>query len=104
MALPRRIPIPTRPVGPIQLLSKAYFRKKVTARRSATMPTRFSQRPAMRVSRSSGAESPGGDRGWGAAAAGGCTGRGTPGDTALGIGGAVGAAGGRVVAGATGET
>lgn len=59
--------MPTRPVGPIQLLSKAYFKKKLTAKISATMATRFSQRPAMRDSRSSGAESPGGgDKGGGA--------------------------------------
>src|SRR2546425_6552663 len=42
----------TRPLGPIQLLSKAYFRKKVIALMMATMPMRFSQRPPIKVSKS----------------------------------------------------
>ncbi len=42
----------TRPLGPIQLLSKAYFRKKATAPMIATMPMRFIHRPPMSVSRS----------------------------------------------------
>jgi len=43
----------TRPAGPIQLLSKAYFRKKETPTRSARMPMRLNQRAPMVVSRSS---------------------------------------------------
>src|ERR1700730_9551489 len=52
MAAPSRTPIATRPLGPIQLLSNAYFKKKVTALIRATIPMRFSQRPPIRVSRS----------------------------------------------------
>src|SRR5260370_3538959 len=52
IAAPSRIPIATRPLGPIQLLSNAYFRKKVTALISARIPMRFSQRPPMSVSKS----------------------------------------------------
>jgi hypothetical protein len=47
------MPMATRPLGPIQLLSNAYFRKKVTARINAVMPIRFSQRPPTIVSQSS---------------------------------------------------
>jgi hypothetical protein len=35
---PKRIPIATRPEGPIQLLSNAYLRKKETATIKARMP------------------------------------------------------------------
>ena len=55
MAAPRRIPIATRPEGPIRLLSNAYLRKKETATIKARMPIRLSQRPAIRPSRSAGA-------------------------------------------------
>ena len=48
MAAPKRIPIATRPEGPIQLLSNAYFKKKDTATIKARMPIRLSQRPAIR--------------------------------------------------------
>src|SRR6202041_1171580 len=44
--LPASRPIPTRPRGPTQLLSNAYFRKNVTANSRARIPTEISQRPA----------------------------------------------------------
>src|ERR1700733_11249253 len=52
IAAPRNSPMATRPVGPIQLLSKAYFRKRQTATMSARMPSRLNQLPPIRDSRS----------------------------------------------------
>src|SRR2546430_6596073 len=61
IAPPRRIPIITRPDGPIQLLSNASFRKYEIATSNATIPMRLNQRPAMTVSRSAESESLGSD-------------------------------------------
>src|ERR1043166_9607245 len=55
MTAPSRIPMATRPVGPIQLLSNASFRKYETANRSATRPIRLNHFPAIRLSMSTGA-------------------------------------------------
>src|SRR5713101_8646259 len=52
MAMPARSPMATRPVGPIQLLSKANFRKYETPINTAVMPIRFSQCEPIRDSRS----------------------------------------------------
>src|SRR5579862_1603436 len=59
MAMPAIRPMVTRPAGPIQLLSKANFRKYEIPINSAVMPMRLSQCDPMRDSRS----------GWGAWAA-----------------------------------
>src|SRR5262249_38633453 len=56
MHAPSRMPIATRPVGPIHLLSKAYFTPREIAMRSATMPIRENHRPAIRFSMSMGAD------------------------------------------------
>src|SRR2546430_17696748 len=61
IAPPRRIPIITRPDGPIQLLANASFRKYEIATSNATIPMRLNQRPAMTVSRSAESESLGSD-------------------------------------------
>src|SRR5262249_8202980 len=50
---PIKTPMATRPAGPIQLLSKAYFKKNETPKSSARMPMRLNQRAPMVVSRSS---------------------------------------------------
>src|SRR6202042_355942 len=52
IAAAAKSPMATRPVGPIQLLSKAYFRKRQTATMSARMPSRLNQLPPIRDSRS----------------------------------------------------
>src|ERR1700723_619170 len=52
IAAPRNTPIATRPVGPIQSLSKAYLRNRQTATMRARMPRRLNQLPPMRASRS----------------------------------------------------
>src|SRR5580704_4744003 len=52
IAAPRNTPMATRPVGPIQSLSKAYLRNRQTATMSARMPRRLNQLPPMRDSRS----------------------------------------------------
>ncbi len=52
MAMPASSPMATRPAGPIQLLSKANFRKYETPINTAVMPIRFSQCEPMRDSRS----------------------------------------------------
>ena len=51
-AIPASNPMETRPVGPIQLLSKANLRKYDTPISTAEMPIRFSQCEPMRDSRS----------------------------------------------------
>src|SRR5579862_4694894 len=51
-AMPASNPMATRPAGPIQLLSKANFRKYETPISTAVMPIRFSQCDPMRDSRS----------------------------------------------------
>src|SRR5882762_1553767 len=48
MAIPANSPMATRPAGPIQLLSKANFRKYETPINTAVMPIRFSQCEPMR--------------------------------------------------------
>jgi len=50
--MPARPPSITRPAGPIRSLSKDHFRKKLTPKRMATMPTQVAQRAPMRCSRS----------------------------------------------------
>src|SRR6185312_13778367 len=51
-AIPAIKPIAIRPEGPIQLFSKANFRKYETPIRTAAIPMRFSQCEPMRDSRS----------------------------------------------------
>src|SRR5438270_9617677 len=51
-AMPASRPMVTRPAGPIQLLSNAYFRKYATPISTAEMPMRFSQCEPMRDSKS----------------------------------------------------
>src|ERR1700676_4475476 len=52
MAMPASSPMATRPAGPIQLLSKANFRKYETPINTAVIPIRFSQWEPMRDSKS----------------------------------------------------
>src|SRR5438552_17209130 len=49
--MPASKPMAMRPLGPIQLFSNAYFRKKETPIRMATMPIRLDHCCPMRVSR-----------------------------------------------------
>src|ERR1700736_4176165 len=52
MAMPASSPMATRPAGPIQLLSKANFRKYETPINTAVIPIRFSQCEPIRDSKS----------------------------------------------------